>query len=318
MSRHVKALSLSAPPLPAGSAVLAVDLGGTWIRTALVRADGTVSHRRRAATPSDASGLVGEVLEGARAALAAAGSAPLAICVSAPGPLDRARGVIEVSANLPAGHSGVVAGIPLVEPLAVLGLPVVVERDTNVAALGEGTFGASRGVSDFAYVTVSTGIGASIVWDGRVLTGAHGHAGEIGHFPVAADGPLCGCGNRGCLEALASGAGIAAATGGRAAVDVAAATDDLAVTAMTRARAAFASGMVGLVNAYDPGLIVVGGSVARGQGELYLGPARAAVRRHAYGAASRDTRVVPAQLGDDAGLLGAIPLAAQRLAGLQA
>lgn len=299
MRRYVKPLFLPAPPLD--GLVLAIDIGGTRVRTAVVDGTGTVHHRRETPTPGDAAKLVEEVVREARALLR---PGLLAIGVSAPGPLDRASGAIEVSANLPA--------VPLAEPLGALGPPVVVERDTNVAALGEGTFGAARGAADFAYVTVSTGIGASIVYGGRLLTGAHGYAGELGHFPVDPGGPRCGCGNHGCLEALASGSGIAAA-GGVPAPTVAARElegDASAAAIMERARTAFAGGMVGLVNAYDPGLVVVGGGVAEGQGERLLDPARRAVRRHAYGAAARDTSVVPAALGGDGGLLGAIPLVA--------
>ncbi|MFI6602640.1 ROK family protein [Nonomuraea sp. NPDC050536] len=298
MRRYVKPLSLPAPPLD--GLVLAIDVGGTRVRTAVVDGAGTIHHRREIPTPQDAAKLVEEVVSEARAALR---PGLLAIGVSAPGPLDRAAGAIEVSANLPE--------VPLAEPLGALGPPVVIERDTNVAALGEATFGAARGVADFAYVTVSTGIGASIVYGGRLLTGAHGYAGEIGHFPVDPGGPRCGCGNRGCLEALASGSGIAA--GGVPAPTVAARElegDASAAAIMEWARAAFAAGMVGLVNAYDPGLVVVGGGVADAQGERLLEPARRAVRRHAYGAAARGTRIVAAALGGDGGLLGAVPLVA--------
>ncbi|MEU7896149.1 ROK family protein [Nonomuraea sp. NPDC049152] len=298
----VKPLTLPAPSLAPATWLLALDIGGTQIRSALVSGAGVVQNRVCAPTP--ATDLLPEVIRCARASLAAP---VVAVAVSAPGPLDRQRGVVATSANLP--------DLALAAPLTTeFGLPVVVERDTIVAALAEGTFGTASGVPDFAYVTVSTGIGSAIVAEGRVLTGVSGNLGEIGHFPVDPAGPLCGCGNRGCLEALASGSGIAAAAGtpgsAREIALRALRGDPSAEAVMSRARAAFAQGMVGLVNAYDPGLVVVGGSVARGQGDLYLEPARAAVARHAYGPAARETRILPSCLGDDVGLLGAVPLIA--------
>jgi glucokinase len=302
--------------------VLAVDVGGTHVRSAAVAQGGAVSHRSRRRTPPDARDLVQAVLacvhDTASQLRLSGGLTPDAVVVAAPGPLDRTAGAIEASANLGAPR------VALLEPLrAALSLPIVVEKDVDVAAFGEREFGAARGADDFAYVTVSTGIGAAIVLGGRLVTGAHGLAGEIGHAPVELDGPPCACGNRGCLETLAGGAGIARAAraavtdgaGGALAqlddveaIDVAhaaAAGDAAAEAIITRARAAFAAGMVSLVNAFDPALIIVGGGVARGLGEPLLEDARQAVARHAYGAAARATIFRAAALGDDAGLAGA-------------
>ena len=128
------------------------------------------------------------------------------IGIAAPGPVDPRIGTLIEPPNVGPGFRD----IPLAVPIAdALGLPVVLERDTHVAALGEATYGIARGVRDFLYLTVSTGIGGAIIANGELYGGADGVAGEIGHIPVDLDGPLCGCGSRGHLEAISSGSGIA-------------------------------------------------------------------------------------------------------------
>jgi glucokinase len=231
-------------------------------------------------------------------------------------------------------------GMDLTRPLGqAFGVPATLERDTVVAALAEGAFGAARGARDFVYITVSTGVGGAIVADGRILGGADGVAGEIGHQPVALDGPLCGCGARGHLEAFSSGSGIArrakeaiaagdapgladrarrAAPAPLQATDVAAlaeAGDPVAERLMAEGRTAFAHALVGLVNVLNPELVVVGGGLARAEGERLLGPAREAVERLAFSIPRARVRIVEAQLGDDVGLVGAQPLVAERLGG---
>jgi glucokinase len=213
------------------------------------------------------------------------------------------------------------------------------ERDTNVAALAEQAFGAARGVDDFLYLTVSTGLGGAIISGGRIFGGPDGVAGELGHLPIDIDGPLCGCGAHGHLEAFSSGSGIARAArealvAGQAApgtalaalaarphditardvADAEEAGDPLAVTIMGRARAAFAAAAVSLVDIFDPSLIVVGGSLAHAQGERWLAPARAEVARVGFRIAAARVRIVAAELGDDVGLAGAVPLVEAALA----
>jgi glucokinase len=311
--RAVKPLLVPPPALPPGSTVLAADLGASNVRTALVDAAGVIAHRYATHTdPADPVGSLLACLRRTADAARTAGAGPVGVAVAALGPLDLTVGALERESTLLPGTELVAITGPVA---AATGLPVVLERDTVVAALGEAGYGAARGVADFLYLTVSTGIGGAVVCGGRVLTGAHGLAGEVGHFPVDLAGPACGCGLTGCLEVLAAGSGIAAAGGqdARAVTAAAAAGEPAAVAVLQRARAAFAAALVGLVNAYDPALVVVGGSIARGQGDLLLGPAREAVRRHAYGRAARSVPVVPAALGDDAGLAGGAPLAAARL-----
>jgi glucokinase len=255
-----------------------------------------------------------------------------ALGVSAPGPLNPYAGVWIEPPNLGPAFRGA----PIAEPLsAALGVPVVVDLDTQVAARAEREFGVARGARDFVYITLSTGIGGAIVAGGELIRGADGVAGEVGHLVVEIGGPLCGCGGHGHLEAISAGgaiarAGEAAAAEGRSpalaqaravrpleARDVAAAEregDAAAVEIMKRARAAFAAAVVGLVNVLNPELIIVGGGMAEADPDQWLGTARETVKREAYGITAARVRIVSPELGPDVSLVGAVPLLRARLA----
>ena len=326
--------------------VLGLDLGATRLRAALVGPDGTILARAEAPTATERGPAA--VLDDAEALLAAVRSAgapgreaaeagrPLGIGISAIGPVDPSAGVI---VDPPNAHPSF-RDVPIVPELERrLGLPAFLDRDTNVALLGELAFGAARDVADVVYLTVSTGIGGAILAGGVLLHGPDGTAGELGHLLVELDGPPCGCGARGHLEAIASGAGIArqaqsairdgaspmlAAVAERAgldhvtAADVAAAEDagdPAAAGIMDHARRAFSAAMVTIADVFDPTLVVIGGSIARAQGDRLLGPARTAVRETAFRSASRRMAIVPAALGDDVGLVGCLVLVRFRLAG---
>ena len=324
------------------SPVLALDLGASRVRAAVVQADGTVVSRAEAPTrgsdgpdavTADAVELLVRVRDATPADVAAAIEA---IGISAIGPLDLRTGRLHQPPNLPKTF----ADVPFAEPIgAALGLPWAIDRDTHVAALAELAFGAARGTRHFLYLTVSTGLGGAIVSDGRLVAGPDGVGGELGHMTLQLDGPLCGCGARGHFEAISSGSGIARAAAdaieaGRApglrairdamapaaltARDVAAAGDagdPDAAAIMDAARAGFAAAAVSLVDMFAPELIVVGGSIARAGGARWLEPARAAVRELSFGIAARRVRIVEAALGDDVSLIGAVPLVASRTAG---
>jgi len=321
-------------------AVLALDLGGTQVRAAVVRSDGSVLTQRRSRTPVEDGGEA--IVQACLAALAACrdahaaagGSAVLVgIGITAPGPVDPVRGRIIDPPNLgPSFHD-----TPLAQRAgASLGLPAFLDRDTQVAALGEGAFGAARGCADYLYLTVSTGIGGAIVSGGNLLRGPDGMAGELGHLLVDRHGPPCACGGVGHLEAIASGSAIARAArrkidagesrpltrlalergpdfGAREVAEAELAGDAVAASIMADARDAFAGACVGLVNVFNPALIVVGGSLAAGQGDRWLDPARATVVREAFRVPGRRVRIVPAALGADVGLVGAAVLVAERL-----
>jgi glucokinase len=325
---------------PTGGRVLALDLGGTQIRAGLVASDGHVLAARRSRTPVEAGGkaIVEACINALREVRDVHATTPgigalLGIGISAPGPVDPHVGLISDPPNLGRSfHDTPLAGLVA----DALGLPTYLDRDTQVAALGEGRFGAAAGCDDYLYLTVSTGIGGAVVTGGRLLRGPDGTAGELGHSLVDRNGPLCGCGVPGHLEAIASGSGIARAArlavergesavlaelvrdrgvdfGGR---DVAAAEDAgdaVAAHIMAGARDAFALACVSLADVFNPELIVVGGSVAVGQGDRLLGPARAAVAAMAFRRPAARARIVPAALGDDVGLVGGLVLVEERL-----
>jgi glucokinase len=253
--------------------------------------------------------------------------------ISSPGPVDPWRGVVIQTPNM--GPEFV--DVPIAAELGSrLGLPAFLERDTNVAALGEMAFGAARNCLDFIYLTVSTGVGGAIVTEGRILHGPDGTAGELGHTPVSMEG-LCGCGGTGHLEAFLGGASLAkaaraAASAGASAFlserathkglealearDVAEGEDagDAACREiMERGRRAFAIACVGFVDALNPSRIVVGGAISDAQGERLLGPARAEVSATAFRTPRSRVQIVHAELGADVGLAGAHPLVIARL-----
>jgi glucokinase len=297
--------------------ILALDLGGTQLRAALVQRDGTLVARRSERTPREAEPMIAaasRALELARAEAKRRGSAePSAIGISAPGPLDPINGVLIDPPNL----DRKLWGFPLARALSdALELPAYLERDTHVAALGEGEFGAARGFADYVYLTVSTGIGGAVVSGGRLMRGPDGLAGELGHISVDMDGPVCGCGARGHLEATSSGTGIARTARERGIGEITAAQiaaleksgDSIAAEIMQYARRAFAHAVVSIVDVFNPDRVVVGGGIAMGQGDRLLGPARDAVAQFAFRRQAARVRIVPAQLGDDVGLIGALSL----------
>ena len=322
--------------------VIAVDLGGTQIRAAIVQPDGTRLARNDRPTPSDAgpSAVLAACREAARRARAEApagvAAAIAGIGISSPGPVDPARGVVLEPPNLGTHFRDIAIADELG---ASENLPAFLDRDTNVAALGELAFGAARGVDDFIYLTVSTGIGGAIVSGGELFHGPDGLAGELGHVPVAMDGPRCGCGGVGHVEAIAAGVSLArearvlvasdqspflverARQHGSAdevsAKDVAEgslAGDPACVSLMDRARRAVATACVGYVNVFNPHRIVIGGAIADAEGDRLLGPIRDAIASEAFDVLARRVQVVPAALGGDVSLAGAQPLVMARLA----
>jgi glucokinase len=243
--------------------------------------------------------------------------------VGAAGLVDVRRGVIVFSPNF------AWRDVPLGDRVADrFGLPVTVDNDATAAAWGEVRRGAARGAHHALLVTVGTGIGGGIVFEGAVMRGAHGLAGEIGHVVVEPGGPRCGCGNRGCWEQVASGQalerlGAAAVLDGSAPVlaelsgaDPGRVTGELVVRAAGQGDAGAAAivrtvglrlgeGIAGLVNVLDPEVVVVGGGLAA-VGEALFEPAREAYAATVEGRELRpDVPIVPAALGNDAGAIGA-------------
>ncbi|MDR7401919.1 MAG: ROK family glucokinase [Armatimonadota bacterium] len=317
--------------------VIGVDLGGTKILTALVEPSGDVRARRRVATPQAGPEAVVEAIAATVEGVLADASLPRADClgvgVGAPGPLDPQTGVVYEPANLPGWRD-----VPLAALLAArLGLPCHVENDANAAAVGEWWVGAGRGVADLVYITVSTGIGGGIILGHRLVQGCSGTAGEIGHTVVDLDGPVCGCGRRGHLEALASGRAIArmaaeAVAAGRPTSLAALGADPARLSAEVVAREAgrgdavareiferagfyVGVGVANLLNLLNPRRVVIGGGVSKA-GALLLDPVRRTARQLAFERPARDAEIVPAALGDDAGVVGAAAVVLQRTGAL--
>jgi glucokinase len=296
--------------------VAALDVGGTAMKGALVGPDDATRCPLRRPTPSrqgpevvvDAvGGALRELLEDARRQrleVAAAG-------VVVPGIIDEARGVAVFSANL--GWRD----LPLRALLeARTGLPVGLGHDVRAGALAEATLGAARGEADVLFVPVGAGIAAAAIVDGRLLV-AGGYAGELGHLQVDPDGEPCGCGGRGCLETVASGAALArryAARAGRPAAGAAAvaervrAGDPDAEAVWADAVAALAQGLAAAVALLGSRLVVVGGGLA-GAGDLLLRPLTEQLLARLSPGSTRVPRLVLAALGDQAGCLGAALLA---------
>ncbi|HLE58864.1 MAG TPA: ROK family protein [Candidatus Limnocylindria bacterium] len=316
--------------------ILAIDLGGTRIRAAIVESDLGVSHRRSVATDAadGPAAVIDRICQLAAEVLADAQRddlpRPAGIGISAPGPLDARRGVVLSPPNLPGWHD-----VPLAEAVArATGLPAFLERDTNVAVMAEWQHGAARGSDDAVYVTVSTGIGGGIVLGGRPLIGLDGTAGEIGHLTVELDGPLCGDGMPGHVEALGSGAAIAregrallarGGSPGLAALAVNAAAVDAELVAraadggdaacasvLARAWIAIGAMCAGLVNVLNPEVIVLGGSIALRRPELRTA-VREQIDRRAFSVPAARVRVEMAEHADDVSLIGWLPIVHQRL-----
>lgn len=269
--------------------VLAVDVGGTKLAAGLVDDGGRVRWSGRAPTPAG----TGEEVWAALAALVAAAPPGAVACgVGCGGPMD--RGGEHVSPlNIPGWR-----GFPLRSRLATAtGLPTWVDNDAKALALAEGWRGRAAGVGDYLSMVVSTGVGGGLVLDGRLLEGAGGNAGHIGHVVVEPEGRRCACGGRGCLEAEASGTAIAAMTG----APPAAATAEVRRRTGTMVGRAVAS----VANLLDLRLAAVAGSVALGYGDDFFDAAQAEVDARARLDFSTGCRVVASGLGGDGPLVGA-------------
>lgn len=318
--------------LPAVPDLIAVDLGGTSIRTARFDAGGPppLSQAKIATLASQGPDAVIERMVQAIEKVLPSERTSMRIGVGAPGPLDPRTGIILEAPNLPGWTN-----VPLRDILqGRLNCPVAVGNDANLAALGEWRYGAGRGSRDLLYLTISTGIGGGVIIDGRLLIGTRGLAAELGHMTVDPDGPMCGCGQRGHLEAVASGPAIARRARqlieeGRVSVlsgplaagreltaetvgEAAKSGDSLAREVLAEAGEAIGRHLAGLAHAFNPEVIVLGGGVTH-VGPLLFEPVDRALRAHIlHPAYLEGLRLVPAGLGDEAGLIGAMVLASQQ------
>jgi glucokinase len=275
--------------------VLAVDVGGTKVAAGVVADDGRLLARAARPTPAgvDGEAVFAAVLD----AVAEIRTSDESACgVGCGGPMT--PGGAEVSPlNIPAWR-----GFPLRSRLeAALGLPVLIDNDAKALALAEGWQGAALGERDYIAMVVSTGVGGGIVLDGRLLGGAAGNAGHIGHLIVEPDGRLCVCGAQGCLEAEASGTAIAARTGRPPA--------EAPLEERVRAGHLVGRAVASVANLLDLRLAVVAGSVALGYGDAFFDAAQAELDRSARISFAVGARIVPAGLGDEGPLVGAAAVA---------
>ena len=320
-----------------GPPVLGIDLGGTKVLAAVVGADNEILGRSKRPTPASEGGeaILNTIVECIDEALAAANVSREDIAgaaVGSPGPLDVKTGTILFSANMNVRDFKLG---PLLS--AVLDRPVLVQNDVRVGGYGEFRLGAGRGVDNLIAVFVGTGIGGCVVQGGRVLTGGTGNAGEVGHIIVKAGGPKCGCGARGCMEALASRTAIArrvvkamrkgiptllsetvSRKSGRLKsgelAEAVAAGDHVAVRETRRAAHFLGLGLGSLVNVLGPELVIIGGGVAEALGEPWVDLVRASARGQMLTDPFGKVRIERAALGDDSGILGAALLEREHFA----
>jgi glucokinase len=293
--------------------VIALDVGGTGMKAALVGAGGELLHQARRATGRERGPeAVVESILGFAAELRAHGERHLgepaaAAGVAVPGIVDADRGIAAYSANL--GWRDV----PLRDLLSrrLAGAPVALGHDVRTGGLAEGRIGAGRGADRFLFVPLGTGIAGAIGIGGRVEAGAHGFAGEIGHVVVRPGGTPCPCGQHGCLERYASAAAVSAAwaeASGNPEADASdcakavASGEPNAVRVWQEAVDALADGLVTALTLLDPRTLIIGGGLAEA-GETLFTPLRDAVRRRLT--FQKAPSIVPAALGDTAGCLGA-------------
>lgn len=308
--------------------VLAVDLGGTHIRAAVVDDSGRLDHRR--SIPTNAAAGHADVI--ARMAELIADTAEIAsvdpstpVGIASPGPLNPRTGTVLYTPNLPGWRD-----VPLRAMLeAEVGRPVMLANDGNCGALGEMRYGGAGGVEDLVYLALGTGVGGGVISGGTLVDGVRGLGAEVGHVTVAMDGPRCSCGSVGCLEAFVGGWAIKreaeavattadgdllrriAGTGELHAgiVKEAAEQDDLAARMiLDRAGRALGAALGTFVTVFNPSMIVIGGGVA-GLGEHLLGPARSTMLAHSFVDMRDDVSVTYSSLGEDTGLYGAAALA---------
>ncbi|MBE3561807.1 MAG: ROK family protein [Ktedonobacteraceae bacterium] len=340
MQQEHPATGVQAPASSDLPLVVGVDLGGTQIRAAVLRGPALLSRismpTGRDTAPGQVLPRMFQIVEQALTTASITLDQIAGIGIAAPGPLSGCSGIVFAPPNLAGWHD---------VPLRALfqehyQKPVMLEKDTNAAALGEYLFGAGRGCDELVYVTVSTGVGGGVISGGRLLTGSSGTAGELGHITIDWHGEHCNCGNIGCLESIASGTAIAkranrlvAMGEGEALLQFALAQqqheqtgDDtehspVHITARTVAEAARAGipearkiiahaaeglgvGLVNILHIFNPQVIILGGSLTQ-IGAPLLEPAVRIVNERAMRVPREAFRLVLAELGADAGLVGA-------------
>jgi len=308
---------------------IGLDLGGTNIKGGVVDENGKVLVQGEVPTLAHEGPdkIVGRMAKLAEEMKAKAPSPPVGMGVGSPGPLDPTTGMLYFTPNMP-GWDNYHLGGKLKEKL---GLNVVVDNDANVAALAEFRWGAGKSTKTMILLTLGTGIGGGVIFDGKLVNGPRVTAGEVGHITINDKGPKCGCGNHGCMEAYVGTEGILSRA--KALLDLPGTVsilremsgreyekltpaliseaglkgDGVAISILKETGRLLGVGTASLVNLFAPEVVILGGGVARA-GEFIFTPMREEIRRRAMRPASEWVRVVPAAMGNDAGIVGAAAL----------
>jgi predicted NBD/HSP70 family sugar kinase/biotin operon repressor len=300
--------------------VLGIDFGHEQVHVAIADLSRTILAERTLALDVDTSAaraidVAVQLADETIAAAAVDGDSLLSAGVGLSGPIDMAAGTVHTGKILP-GWAGVQ---PAQELASRLGVPVHLDNDANLGALAEVTLGAGIGARDAMYLMVSGGVGAGLIFGGELYRGAGGTAGELGHVLVDESGPICRCGNRGCLEMMAGGRAIIALLRGSHGDDITldevmalvADGDSGARRAIADAGRILGRSVAAIVNAFNPELVIVGGAVSAA-GDVLLDPLQEAVHRYAIPSAAADVRITRGVLGERAEVLGALELAARQ------
>lgn len=296
----------------AAGRAIGIDLGGTGTSFIDMYGPDNIIRRERMETPRARDEIIAALKYTLRRFLGNAGHpAPVGIGVAVAGQVGRSGKSVVFSPNLPFKTE-----YPLGEELEKeFGMPVFVENDANAAAIGERVFGMAEGMDDFIVITLGTGIGSGIFANGKLLRGHIGSGGEAGHMVIVPEGPLCGCGNRGCLEALASGTAIARVYKEKTGIQksakevcgLAGAGDGAARATVGAAGEYLGNGLVNLVNLFGPQAIFFTGSLSNAP-DIYFSSAFQRVRDHSFGTAGKDVVLAVSPLAAEVGTIGAAAL----------
>jgi glucokinase len=290
--------------------IAGIDLGGTQVRIAVARSDGRIvaTSRNRTEVLRTPRRTVEWVAE--QVAMLSNGEGVRCVGIGAPGPTDPARGLLMNPPNLP-GWRNVRLAAMVTE---AVGCPVHLENDANLAGLGEFHHGGGRGTRTMVYLTWSTGVGAGLILDGKLFSGAHGTAGEVGHMILDPKGPLDRCGQRGCVEVYCGGGALSRETGmsTEELFEVASNGNGQAAARVREAATQMGYAIVNVANLLDPEVIVIGGGVARSWRQV-VPVLQEVLRSSPFIKPRRRPRLRRAQLGDRAGQVGAVEWAREHI-----
>ncbi len=305
--------------------VIAVDLGGTNIKFGLIDTGGGIHYRARRETAADRGKeeVIARIFSGIEECQKACDDSILGIGIGSPGPLDVHTGVIIQTPNMPGWENTPLRGI--IEQK--FGLPAFLENDANAAARGESWIGAGKEVDDMLQLTLGTGIGGGVILNNRIWHGFQSGAGELGHTIIDYNGRVCGCGNRGCIEAYAAAGGIVARFEERIAAgaesllvgkcrspkieitpklisEAASEGDRTAIEIIEETGRMLGAAITSMVNAFNPQMVVLSGGIAR-TGELLFRHIREEVGKRAMYPLAEELLIVPSKFEDDTGIIGA-------------